>query len=204
MTRGVRLSLVGSLVLVVLGACKQTWLEEREPWRREAEVECLKSGTVKESPSVALLSPISGPGMCGADFPLKVAALGDSPLLSYADEPLRPPGQVPQAYPRPVYSPPPSRQPPSYQPPPQYPASEYPPNTPFSVNPAYPADTRLPPNPDHRPAAPVPQRAYPQQYPSAPQHPSASQYPPPSQYPSQYPAPPAQYSPPAPYPPAAP
>ena len=37
--------------------------------------------------------PINGPGMCGADFPLKVAALGDHPLLSYADEPLRPPGE---------------------------------------------------------------------------------------------------------------
>ncbi len=175
MTRGVRWSLVGSLVLVALGslvACKQSWLEEREPWRREAEVECLKSGTVKESPSVALLGPINGPGMCGADFPLKVAALGEQQApLGYADEPIRPPGPVPQAgnpYPRPVYTPAPTYRPP------QYPASEYPPNTPFSVNPAYPADTRLPPNPDYRPSAPVgPQRQYPQQYPT--------------QYPTQYP-----------------
>ena len=130
MTRGVRWSLVGSLVLVALGslvACKQSWLEEREPWRREAEVECLKSGTVKESPSVALLGPINGPGMCGADFPLKVAALGEQQApLGYADEPIRPPGPVPQAgnpYPRPVYTPAPTYRSPS----------GYPSNTPFAV-----------------------------------------------------------------------
>src|SRR5713226_4335114 len=142
MTRGVRWSLVGSLVLVALGslvACKQSWLEEREPWRREAEVECLKSGTVKESPSVVLLGPINGPGMCGADFPLKVGALGEAAPLGYADEALRPPSDVPggpASYPR--------------QPAP----SAYPADAPFAVNPAYPADTRLPPNPEYR-AAPV-------------------------------------------------
>src|SRR6267378_2251892 len=204
MTRGVRLCLVGSLVLVALAACKQSWLEEREPWRREAEVECLKTGTVKESPSVALLGPINGPGMCGADFPLKVAALGENPVLSYADEPLRPPGQVPQgggSYPRPVYAPAPT-----YQPPPQYPdpaPRDYPSNSPFSVNPAYPADTRLPPNPDYRsaPAAPPPryQQQYPQNYPPASQYPS-SPYPPPA---PQYSSPPP-YVPPAPYRPAQP
>ena len=85
MTRGVRWYLVGSLTLVTLAGCKQSWLEEREPWRREAEMACLKTGTVKESPSVALLGPINGPGMCGADFPLKVAALGESQILAHAD-----------------------------------------------------------------------------------------------------------------------
>src|SRR5262249_9117774 len=98
MTRGVRWYLVGSLVLVALPACKPTF-EEREPWRREAEMACLKTGAVKEGPSVALLGPISGPGMCGADFPLKVSGLGDSGPLGYADEVLRPPGDVPQAAP---------------------------------------------------------------------------------------------------------
>src|SRR5882762_5531443 len=120
MTRGVRWYLVGSLVLVTLAGCTPSWMEEREPWRREAEMACLKSGTVKESPSVALLGPINGPGMCGADFPLKVAALGEQQApLGYADEPIRPPGPVPQAgnpYPRPVYTPAPT-----YRPPPQYP-----------------------------------------------------------------------------------
>lgn len=97
MTRGVRWSLVGSLVLVALAGCGRVWFAEREPWRREAEVECLKSGAVKEGPTVRLLRPIEGPGICGADYPLKVSALGESPALAYVDEPLRPPGAIPQA-----------------------------------------------------------------------------------------------------------
>jgi hypothetical protein len=51
------------------------------------------------------ISPIEGPGVCGADFPLKVSSLGgDSVPLGYSDE-LRPPaavpsaGQVPQRWP---------------------------------------------------------------------------------------------------------
>src|SRR5262249_56913256 len=36
-----------------------------------------------------------GPGMCGVDFPLKVATLGESSsLVGYADDP-RPPGSIP-------------------------------------------------------------------------------------------------------------
>src|SRR3979409_2725040 len=100
MTRGVRWYLVGSLVLVTLAGCTPSWMEEREPWRREAEMAWLQTGAVKESPSVALLGPINGPGMCGADFPLKVAALGESQAaLGYWDDAVRPPGMVPQAGP---------------------------------------------------------------------------------------------------------
>src|SRR5689334_8200335 len=93
--RGVWLLFAGLVALATLAGCKSGWFEAREPWRREAEEQCLKSGAVKESSAVALLRPIEGPGMCGADFPLRVAALGDSPLTSYADD-LRPPGAVPQ------------------------------------------------------------------------------------------------------------
>ena len=152
MTRGVRWYLVGSLVLVALTGCKPTWVEDREPWRREAEMACLKTGAVKESPSVALLQPISGPGMCGADFPLKISGLGEESPLGYADEALRPPGDVqqsgpsypPQGYPQ-SYPPQPPYQAPS-QYPQRYPSqSPYPSNPPFAVNPNYPADTRLPP-----------------------------------------------------------
>lgn len=58
---------------------------------------CLNSGTVKESTGVVRVSPIDGPGMCGADFPLKVSALGEGSALGYAGEPIRPPGSVPGA-----------------------------------------------------------------------------------------------------------
>jgi hypothetical protein len=97
MTHGVRLYLVGSIVLVSLSGCGRGLFqfEEREPWRAEAEVACLKSGAVKESADVVRISPISGPGVCGAEFPLKVAALGESNgTLGFADEDLRPPAAI--------------------------------------------------------------------------------------------------------------
>ncbi len=97
MTRGVALYFVGSVALVALAGCGRNW-EEREPWRHEAEVACLKSGAIKEGPAIVAIKPIEGPGICGADFPLKVTALGESPLLGYADD-LRPPGTIPQYYP---------------------------------------------------------------------------------------------------------
>ena len=96
MTRGVRLYLVGSFVLVSLVGCGRGMFQsaEREPWRAEAEIACLKSGTVKESQDLVRINPISGPGVCGAEFPLKVAALGESnSSIGFADE-LRPPGSI--------------------------------------------------------------------------------------------------------------
>jgi hypothetical protein len=112
MTRGVRLFLVGSFVLVSLAGCGRGLFQfaEREPWRAEAEVACLKSGAIKMSADVVQIDPISGPGVCGADYPLKVAALGEAGAVGFADE-LRPPGQVGTAQPRwPI------NQPPRYQP----------------------------------------------------------------------------------------
>jgi hypothetical protein len=49
---------------------------------------------VKESPERVRISAISGPGMCGADFPIRVSALGESAPLGYDDEPVRPPGAL--------------------------------------------------------------------------------------------------------------
>jgi hypothetical protein len=97
MMRGVRLYLVGSVALVTLAGCGKGWFsfEQREPWRREAELQCLNSGAVKEGAGIVRIEPISGPGMCGADFPFKVAALGENGALGFAPEPIRPPGAVP-------------------------------------------------------------------------------------------------------------
>src|SRR6266481_3143334 len=79
MARGVRWYLVGCFVLVSLAGCGRGFFSaEREPWRAEAEIACLKSGAVKESAEIVRIDPISGPGMCGADYPFKVAALGES------------------------------------------------------------------------------------------------------------------------------
>ncbi len=141
MTRGFRLYLVGSLVLVVLAGCGRSFFQfgEREAWRHEAEVQCLKSGSVKETSALVRISPIEGPGICGADFPLKVAALGESTALGFTDE-MRPPGAIPNgssvaqprwpviqpryAPPADIYSPPPpaiyTEPPQAYPSPPRY------------------------------------------------------------------------------------
>src|ERR1700756_624494 len=96
MTRGVRLYLVGSIVLVSLAGCGRGFFQaEREPWRAEAEVACLKTGTGEEGADMVRVEPISGPGMCGADYPLKVAAIGEaSSSFGFADEELRPPAAI--------------------------------------------------------------------------------------------------------------
>jgi hypothetical protein len=121
MARGVRLYLVGSVVLVSLAGCGRGFFQsaEREPWRAEAEVACLKSGAVKESADVVRIDPISGPGVCGAEFPLKVSAFGEpSSTYGFADEDLRPPANIGNQ-PRWPVSQPPQQGYPSSQPYPQ-------------------------------------------------------------------------------------
>jgi extensin-like protein len=121
---GVRWYLVGSLVLVALAGCGRGFMfAEREPWRHDAEVACMKSGAVREGAGLVRIEPIEGPGICGADFPLKVAALGEH-VLGFTDAPLRPPGAIPGVsqprwpiVPQPTYAPPPNA-PPIYAPPP--------------------------------------------------------------------------------------
>jgi hypothetical protein len=116
MTRGVRLYLVGSFVLVSLAGCGRGFFsEEREPWRTEAEIACLKSGVVHESLDLVRVDPISGPGICGAEFPLKVAALGESSgSFGFADE-LRPPADIGNQPRWPIAPPaPPPQRPPYY------------------------------------------------------------------------------------------
>ena len=98
MKGGVASYLVGAGVLLALAGCgRGIFTGERAPWRHQAEVECMKSGVVKLGAGVVRMEPIEGPGMCGADFPLKVAVLGESTAaMGYGDD-LRPPGSIPNA-----------------------------------------------------------------------------------------------------------
>jgi hypothetical protein len=100
MSRGVQLSLFGSLaaaVLIAVAGCSHNFYGgEREAWRHDAEVACVNSGALRDSPERVRISAISGPGICGADFPIKISALGESGPLGYDDEPLRPPGAIPE------------------------------------------------------------------------------------------------------------
>ena len=98
MMRAVRWRFViASLLLGVvfgLAGCARMWFAQREPWRRDAEISCLQSGAVKEGASIAIIKAIDGPGVCGADYPLRVTALGEAAAVSFADEPVRPPGTI--------------------------------------------------------------------------------------------------------------
>jgi hypothetical protein len=94
-----RFTVGGLLVLLALAGCGRSFLSsgERASWRHDAEVSCMKSGQVKIGAGVEQMKPIEGPGVCGADFPLKVALLGEnSSALGYGDD-LRPPGNIPGA-----------------------------------------------------------------------------------------------------------
>src|SRR5262249_58753382 len=63
--------------------------------RHAAEIACFKAGAVKETPQRVRIPATSGPGICGMDHPLGVAALGDTPPLAYNEAPPRPPGNIP-------------------------------------------------------------------------------------------------------------
>jgi hypothetical protein len=210
MTRGVRLYLVGSLVLVSLAGCGRGFFqsEEREPWRAEAEIACLKSGAVKESAGVVRIDPISGPGVCGAEFPLKVSELGeDDSHFGFADDDLRPPAPIGNQPRWPISQPPPP--PPQSSPYPAstyqsqpYPASTYQSPPPYPGNAARPAPYNAPPSgpmsltapgvapqedeialpPDGEPGEGAARQPYPQRPPYPPRQGYGAPYsPPPSQ-----------------------
>ena len=159
MMRAGRWKLVGACLLLGLAGCARMWIAEREPWRREAEISCLKSGAVKEGPSVAIIKAIEGPGACGADYPLRVAALGEATVAGFADEPTRPRGAIQGApdYPRPPAV--------SYLPSPGYPADPpYAPGQAYAATPATAPGAPLslapprrsePPDPSARQRAPL-------------------------------------------------
>src|SRR5262249_14210095 len=117
-------------------------------WRAEAEIARLKSGAVRESTEIVRVDPITGPGACGADYPLKVAALGEAmPRYGFVDEDLRPPAPI-------------RNQPrwPISQPPPAYPPNSssqrsYPQGYPQSSS--YPANAQRQPDYGAAPGAPV-------------------------------------------------
>jgi hypothetical protein len=167
MSRGVLWSLLGVLgvaALIALAGCSHYFYGEREAWRHDAEVACLNSGAVKEGPERIRISAINGPGICGADFPLRVTELGESAPLGYDDEPPRPPGAIPdRALPQhwPMIQsnalpPPPSSASPQYGPP-QYGTAQ--PGAPISLYPPDPPGVPVPED-DEAEFQPSPPRPY--------------------------------------------
>ena len=110
MSGGLRLSLIGVMLgLLALAGCGRGFFQggERAAWRHEAEAACMKSGAVKLGAGVVQIEPIEGPGICGADFPLRVSTLGDAPATSFADP--VPPAAIPNASRMPDLPPPQQR-----------------------------------------------------------------------------------------------
>lgn len=64
------------LLAGALGGC-QVELESRDPWRGEAEQQCLAEGGVLPSGYMEPLPAINGPGECGMDHPFQVLAFED-------------------------------------------------------------------------------------------------------------------------------
>lgn len=80
-----RLALLAAGLGAFLSGCGFARFEPREPWRAEAEMACMKAGIIRESQFIRQTKPIDGPGPCGADLPLKVAAFpNDSQSVALA------------------------------------------------------------------------------------------------------------------------
>lgn len=76
MARRIARILIATIVCGALAGCGLMLFEKREPWRSEAEAECLAQKLVQPTAYVEPMRPISGPGACGMDYPFRVAAIG--------------------------------------------------------------------------------------------------------------------------------
>lgn len=75
MARGVSWFLVAPLVALGLVGCRFLDYEAREPWRAEAEEQCIAQGLVQPSAYLEVGSALNGDGVCGMTRPFKVAAV---------------------------------------------------------------------------------------------------------------------------------
>jgi hypothetical protein len=74
MARGVSWYLVAPLIVLGLVGCRFEY-EEREPWRAEAEEQCIAQRLVQPSAYLEAGSALSGHGVCGMTKPFSVAAV---------------------------------------------------------------------------------------------------------------------------------
>jgi hypothetical protein len=75
MRRGCVAFLALALIAVALVGCGRFGVEQREPWRVQAEEACLASKLVTPSAYMSRVAEIDGPGACGITYPFKVTAL---------------------------------------------------------------------------------------------------------------------------------
>jgi hypothetical protein len=75
MARGSAWYFVAPLVALTVAGCRFSDYEERDPWRTQAEEECLARQAYQPSAFVEQGSELNGAGSCGIMKPLKVVAL---------------------------------------------------------------------------------------------------------------------------------
>lgn len=67
--------LLGVGLILLLAGCGMFPGEKREPWRSQAEAQCLARKHVRASQFMQPMKAISGPGACGMDSPFRVTAV---------------------------------------------------------------------------------------------------------------------------------
>ena len=80
MWRKISFRVVGPLAALAIASCASTpyFVAHDEPWRKDAEVSCLRAGVVHESAFIAGRSSLGGPDTaCGAVHPFEVSAVGN-------------------------------------------------------------------------------------------------------------------------------
>ncbi|SCZ09176.1 extensin family protein [Microvirga guangxiensis] len=77
MRRGLVAFFALSLVGLGVTGCGLFRFEQREPWRTQAEEACLSQRMVQPSAYMSMSSKIDGPGVCGMEYPFKVAAFNN-------------------------------------------------------------------------------------------------------------------------------
>lgn len=75
-----RIVLALLLLAGALSGCR-FGLEERDPWRSEAEEQCLAAKAVVASTFMEPLPAVQGPGACGMDHPFRVSALAQGNVM---------------------------------------------------------------------------------------------------------------------------
>jgi len=80
-------SLLRPLILIafatiLLAGCGRFTNQQREPWRREAELACMRSKAINPGDYIKKSPPIGNSWSCGADFPLKVSAFANETTAS--------------------------------------------------------------------------------------------------------------------------
>ncbi|MFC0282661.1 extensin family protein [Camelimonas abortus] len=68
-------AILAAVFVLALAGCGMFETEKREPWRSQAEAQCLARKQVRPSAFMQRMRAINGPGACGMDAPFRVTAI---------------------------------------------------------------------------------------------------------------------------------